>query len=428
MIRQIEKEGSFADNYPELLREWDYEENKNIDPFKYVSKSSKKVHWKCSKGHKWEAIIVSRTRENGTGCPICAGKKVEKGFNDFESQQPILIKEWDYEKNKNININPDNITCHSEKKVWWLCPICGNSYKARICNRVNGTACPECSNEMKTSFGEQTILYYFSKIFECENRCNRFGKEIDIYIEELKLGIEYDGELYHSGNKALTRDKNKYECLKTKGIKLIRVRENFKNKNDINYSDYTIEINKKNYDEELPKVIKKIIAYINSEYNLEIDIEVNIKEDRQKIYSKYIKNKKENSVARLFPEKIKDWDYNKNKLKPENLTPGSLKRIWWICDMGHSYESTLVNHIMHNSKCPYCRNLKVLKGYNDLLTTNPELASEWNYEKNSIKPDQIVEGSNKRVWWKCKKCGNEWICKPHDRSKRNSKCPRCHGK
>ena len=88
----------------------------------------------------------------------------------------------------------------------------------------------------------------------------------------------------------------------------------------------------------------------------------------------------------------------------------------------------LSNHIKHKSQCPYCRNLKVLKGYNDLVTTNPKLAEEWNYEKNVLKPIEVVEGSNKKVWWKCPKCDYEWQSKIQDRSRRNSSCPKCKNK
>ena len=36
----------------------------------------KKVWWKCSKGHEWQAAIGSRNR--GSGCPECAREKRRK--------------------------------------------------------------------------------------------------------------------------------------------------------------------------------------------------------------------------------------------------------------------------------------------------------------------------------------------------------------
>ena len=66
----------------------------------------------------------------------------------------------------------------------------------------------------------------------------------------------------------------------------------------------------------------------------------------------------------------------------------------------------------------------VLKGYNDLESQCPKVAKEWNYEKNDFAPDEIVYSSNKKVWWKCSKCGHEWLTDPNHRS-RGQGCPKC---
>ena len=49
--------------------------------------------------------------------------------------------------------------------------------------------------------------------------------------------------------------------------------------------------------------------------------------------------------------------------------------------------------------CPYCSNNSILKGFNDLATTNPEVLNEWDYEKNrelGITPFLISHGSTKK--------------------------------
>ena len=79
---------------------------------------------------------------------------------------------------------------------------------------------------------------------------------------------------------------------------------------------------------------------------------------------------------------MKYWDYEKNKdLNLDKLTLGSKKTAWWKCDKGHEWEAT-INHIYNGTRCPYCSNKKILKGYNDLGTTNPELLEYLDYEKN----------------------------------------------
>ena len=70
--------------------------------------------------------------------------------------------------------------------------------------------------------------------------------------------------------------------------------------------------------------------------------------------------------------------------------------------------------------------VKLVKGVNDLVTVNPTLAEEWNYEKNgTLSPDQVTAGSHKKVWWKCK-FGHEWEATIGSRSYGNG-CPYCSG-
>lgn len=79
-----------------LLVEWDYEKN-NKNPSEYGKCSGKSVHWCCKQGHSWTARIADRVR--GNGCPYCAGKRPIIGINDLQTTNPMLVKEWNYNKN-----------------------------------------------------------------------------------------------------------------------------------------------------------------------------------------------------------------------------------------------------------------------------------------------------------------------------------------
>lgn len=61
-------------NYPELAKQWSSRNTENVEEI--TSGSGKKVWWKCSAGHEWQATVNMRTAK-GTGCPYCAGKKHE---------------------------------------------------------------------------------------------------------------------------------------------------------------------------------------------------------------------------------------------------------------------------------------------------------------------------------------------------------------
>ena len=123
-----------------------------------------------------------------------------------------------------------------------------------------------------------------------------------------------------------------------------------------------------------------------------------------------------------------EWDWEKNNalgLDPTMLTIGMSRKAWWKCSRGHEWE-TRISHRQNGAGCPYCSGLRAIKGENDLQTVNPDLAKEWNYEKNEgLIPSDVLPNSNKKVWWRCKK-GHEWKVAIYNRSIGNG-CPFCAG-
>ena len=128
----------------------------------------------------------------------------------------------------------------------------------------------------------------------------------------------------------------------------------------------------------------------------------------------YCNNKKVlsgyNDLATVNPNLAKQWHPTKNgDLTPQMVTKGSNKKVWWQCSLGHEWQANICNRSKSNgTSCPYCSGKKVLAGFNDLLTVNPILASEWSYKLNSnLTPDMVTANSNQKVWWECNK-GHVW--------------------
>lgn len=141
LLVSFEKANSLHVLYPDIAMEWDVNKNGKLNATLVSNGSDKKVWWICPLGHSYLSSISARTR--GRSCPICAGKQVLKGFNDFESQYPLLAKEWDYEKNR---ITPDAVAYGSDKKYWWICEN-RHSYSCSINNRRAGQGCSYCSGK-----------------------------------------------------------------------------------------------------------------------------------------------------------------------------------------------------------------------------------------------------------------------------------------
>lgn len=137
-----------------------------------------------------------------------------------------------------------------------------------------------------------------------------------------------------------------------------------------------------------------------------------------------------NDLMSCFPQLVDEWDYEKNgSLNPSDIYFGSVKRVHWICKNGHRWAAPINRRTSKrdHSGCPVCSNQRVLPGYNDLASQNPDVAEEWNYEKNGeLTPADVTPKSNKRVWWKCSK-GHEWETTINNRSKGHG-CPQCNNR
>lgn len=107
---------------------------------------------------------------------------------------------------------------------------------------------------------------------------------------------------------------------------------------------------------------------------------------------------------------------------PATVTHGSDKSQRWKCKKGHHWY-TKVSHRTGGSECPYCSNLKVWSGYNDLETTHPKIAKE----ANGWNPKTVIAGSNKeKKLWKCERGHPFWVS-PNSRTnpKNPTSCPAC---
>ncbi len=137
-----------------------------------------------------------------------------------------------------------------------------------------------------------------------------------------------------------------------------------------------------------------------------------------------------NDLATHFPGIAAQWHPTKNgTLTPQEVSPYSNRRVWWRCPLGHEYRAMVGDRALRNSGCPYCAGRKVLAGFNDLATLEPEVAAQWHPTLNgTLTPKMVTVGSNRKVWWQCSE-GHVWKALIFSRaSGRKCGCPVCAGK
>ena len=478
--RVLKGENDLQTVNPDLANEWNYEKNNGLTPTNVMANSSKKVWWKCSERHEWQATIASRN--SGSGCPYCSGNKVLKGENDLQTVNPNLAKEWNYEKNGDSK--PENFTANSGQKVWWKCTK-GHEWQATINNRDNGNGCPYCTgrkalkgdNDLKTvnptlvqewnyekngnlkpeqftaKSGQKVwwkcnkghewqaeirsrtngsgcpvcnseqntsfpeyMLLYYLEKYGLETIHSYKGKGFELDIYIPSKRIAIEYDGYFWHKSKIKKDLEKNQKCKKYGIKLYRIREGLAPLNDSSI-DFVVLKNHKDLSKKLEEVLNEIIGR---------NVDVELERDAIAIENLREHTEKEKSLLFSNPEVAEEWNYEKNgNLKPEHFTSNSGKKVWWRCVKGHEWQATIDSRNRGNG-CPYCSGRCATKGKNDIQTVNPTLAKEWNYEKNNgLTPEDVMPNSSKKIWWKCSK-GHEWLTTVANRSNGNG-CPYCAG-
>jgi len=146
-----------------------------------------------------------------------------------------------------------------------------------------------------------------------------------------------------------------------------------------------------------------------------------------------------NRLSVTNPGISEEWDFEKNfALRPEDVSKGSDKEVGWLCSLCGKKWTAPVNRRTAVRSCVGCRTCGLASGgrkksatavkWNNLLKSRPDIAIEWDYEKNfPLTPDEVSFGSNKVVGWVCKVCGYKWKTTANNRTRggKGTGCSEC---
>ena len=213
---------------PELAKEVSPESK--IKAREVMAFSNRKILWKCSKGHEWEAVVANRSQ--GRGCPYCSNKKILPGFNDLMTVNLELAKEVSPES----KIKAIEVTTGSNKKLLWRCSK-GHEWKTTVKTRSRGKGCPKCSgSKMEENLAQliKTLLPQNTRTLRNDRQLIK-PYELDILIPDLHLAFEFNGDYWHNDENIRKRhpqfntskqfdEFKKREC-NNQGVELFFVRE-----------------------------------------------------------------------------------------------------------------------------------------------------------------------------------------------------------
>lgn len=157
-----------------------------------VTKKNKNMYWKCVCDCGENTIVSTSNLGRTKSCGKC---------NLLIKTKKHLIKEWNFQKNKDINI--DQVTSGSKKKVWWKCKKCQHEWLASIQNRAhksNPKGCPKCNTSKNEKIIEKILNKYgidYNKQKVFDNCKHKRRLRFDFYLPEYNICIEYNGQQHY---------------------------------------------------------------------------------------------------------------------------------------------------------------------------------------------------------------------------------------
>lgn len=95
-----------------------------------------------------------------------------------------------------------------------------------------------------------------------------------------------------------------------------------------------------------------------------------------------------NDLATRFSAVAEEWSERNCPLSPDQVTPFANRKVWWKGKCRHEWKAFISDRSSGHG-CPYCRDHKLLIGFNDFQTLHPDLSKEWS-EQNEVAPTTIV--------------------------------------
>ena len=332
-----------------------------------------------------------------------------------------LIKEWDFIKN---TLNPSNVTCGSVKKAWWICPK-GHSYDMRIDHRNNGHGCPYCSGR-KPIKGENDLMTVNPELCKEWNYKRNEIKpdEVSQFSNKKVWWICSKG---HEWQAIPSNRINGNGCPYCSGRHAIEGKTDLLTTNPNLCKEWNYDKNKHKPNDYTSHSASKVWWKCDKGHEWQAKICNRALGNNCPYCSGRYAIKGETDLLTINPELCKEWNYKKNEVLPDAVTPSSEKKIWWICSKGHEWQASICNRNKGRG-CPYCAGKRLIKNFNDLATIHPALAKQWNYKKNyPLTPSDIMSRVAKKVWWICPNCNYEWEAAVNNRVA-GTGCPKCAGK
>jgi hypothetical protein len=372
----------------------------------------------CEKGHQW--LQSARSKNSGRGCPYCARKKAWPGETDMFTEAPELEVLWDW--GKNSHLDPKTLLKGSDKKVWWICAN-GHSLEKKV-DSFYRSRCGICSNKvLQKGFNDlATVRPDLAKEFDSDRNNGQAPQEFLYGSGAMVWWLCDDKHPFRA--KISQRNFSSTKCPYCSGKATLPGFNDLETKFPEVAKSWNSKLNS-------PTLPREVASTARTKYWWNCALGHSwlaapsdrtshgqgcaVCANRQVVVGV-------NDLQTLSPDIAATLAPGKN---PSDfaLTVGAHSRAkaWWICTLQHEYFKSVYQR--QAVGCAYCANQKVLSGYNDLASQNPEAARYFLTVRNQISATEVLVGSRIFFWWACE-LGHEFRRTPSS-ILRGIWCPFC---
>ena len=326
---------------PVLASEWHPSKNGHLHPKKFRPQSNVKVWWLCKRKHEWKASISNRFK--GKGCPFCNNTQTSEAeirlYSELKSIFPTILHrekvhgvECDlYLPDVQTGIEIDGGYWHQGKEVKDTKKSIYLKKHNVLLVRLRGRGLsPLFPTDL--NFNEDLGIGFAEVVAVLEvitKKC-RISASLKTSITRYLKGKSLKGQKEFSKLRMLLPSPFPGKSLQDKNPKIAKEWHKTKNQPLTPRDVY-------------PNSTKRIWWVCKKKH----DWDAPVNDRNQGNGCPYCSGKRvdqNNSLATLYPEVAKSWHPTKNgKVTASMVTPGSNMRFWWLCKIGHEWQTAVAN-------------------------------------------------------------------------------------
>lgn len=348
-----------------------------------------KLSWECSKGHQWQSLLHNVLK--GHWCPVCGR------LNSWDKRGRLTVADLqDMARKRGGDFLSSEYLGYSVKHEWRCAD--GHIWQTSPDRIAQGHWCHKCSKSKH--FTEEKCRYMAEQLTGLKFPSS-FGivekYELDLYNEQYKIAIEYNGSQHYQFNKNWHRDEN--------GLKEIQTRDQRKLElcKSLNIKFYVIKYDQFKNDEQLINILKSVLV----EAHLPI-IKQSVTMDGFYEHLSFLKRLK--NKARELGGRCLSTSYL-----------GCESKCKFECKCGNVWEAE-PRHIFGNHWCPKCGDISI--GNKNRKHTIEEMQSYAISRGGKCLSSEFTSINNPLLWG-CE-VGHQWFSRFSDTKRRKKWCIKCN--